>query len=156
MKIIFLFVGKTKERFLASGIEYYLEKLGHYVKTETRIIKPEPVRETSGADLIISRESERILKAIKNEGFLVVLDRGGKETDSEGLASFVSRLRNEGHKNVFFAVGGPLGVSEEIKRRADHVLSLSKMTFTHEMTRLILLEQLYRAFTILRGEKYHK
>ncbi len=156
MELILLFVGKTREKFLANGIDYYLGKLNHYVKARTKIIKPEPIKETSNPSVVVARESERIIKAIKNDGLLVVLDREGEETDSVGLARLVLKLQRGGHRRIFFVIGGPLGVSGELKKRAHHVLSLSKLTFTHEMARLILLEQLYRAFTIIRGEKYHK
>ncbi len=156
MKIVFLFIGKTKEKFIANGIDYYTRKLGYYIKNETRILKAEPIRESSNTPQIISRESERILKATKNEGPLILLDREGKELSSEEFSAFIQKLQNEGHGKVFFAIGGPLGVSRELKKRAYFVLSISRMTFTHEMARLIIAEQLYRACTIIRGEKYHK
>ena len=156
MKIVFLFVGKTRERFIVEGINYYLEKLKHYVKTEIKIIKPESIKESANTSLIIAKESEKIRKAVKREGPLILLDREGKEFDSERFSEFVQKLQKEGHQKVFYAIGGPLGVSNELKKQAHHVLSLSRMTFTHEMARLILLEQMYRAYTILRGEKYHK
>ncbi len=156
MKIVLLFVGKTRETFIEVGIKYYLEKLGHYVNTETRIIKPEPIKESSNSSLVISKESEKIIKSVKGKGTFILLDRLGKQYDSVGFSRFVGRLQADGNQSVYFAIGGPLGVSEELKKRAHHVISLSRMTFTHEMARLILLEQLYRAFTIMRGEKYHK
>ena len=156
MRIVLLFVGKTKEKFILNGIDYYLGKLKHYVKTETRIIKPEPIKESSNSALIISQESEKIFKTVKNDGPLILLDREGKQFSSEEFSKLVHKYQKEGNRNIFFAIGGPLGVSEQLKKQAHLVISLSRLTFTHEMARLILLEQLYRAFTILRGEKYHK
>ncbi len=156
MKIHLIFVGKTREKFLSEGIDYYLKKINHYVKTEVSLAKPVPVRASDNSRRIVETESKRIINSFKGKGPLILLDREGARLDSVGFSNFLKELLEEGHANIFFAIGGPLGVSRELKQKADYTLSLSDMTFTHEMSRLILTEQIYRALTILRGEKYHK
>ncbi len=100
-------------------------------------------------------EGEKILNRLNPGDYLVALDSGGKVTTSEGLATYLQALLSAGHSNIVFVIGGPFGLDRRVLKRADHVLSLSHLTFTHEMVRLIFCEQLYRAYKILRGEPYH-
>ena len=141
MKIKIICVGKLKEQYLKEGIENYLSKLKHYVDIQIVEIK----------DSNIKQEGKDILSKISNER-LIVLAIEGRQVDSIEFSNMIKNI----NKNVVFIIGGPEGISNEVKEKADFVLSLSKMTFMHEIARLVLLEQIYRAFTIIKGEKYHK
>ena len=156
MKIHLIFVGKTREAYLKEGIEDYLVRLRRYVPVKVTIVRAEPLLGVTREDIAIARESERVLAQVDSGGHLVVLDRVGIQRTSEDLARWWSLLEGTGSRALCFALGGVLGFSEKLRRQADTLLSLSKMTLTHEMSRLVLLEQLYRARTILRGEKYHR
>lgn len=154
MRLEFVFPGKTKESYLIEGIEDFRKRLGHYVKTDFRIIKDrggskDPVRAKM-------YEGEQLLEYCSKSSFKVALDPQGKELTSEDLASLVGKWENQGRQVISFIIGGPEGLSRAVLDCADMVLSLSKMTFTHEMARLLMLEQLYRAYSIKAGSKYHK
>ena len=140
MKVIV--VGRTKEKYLLEGISEYVKRLGGY--TPLKIVE---VKDSSKAE-----EEEKILKAAGDD-YVVALDVGGKELSSEEFAAF---LKKNLDKKMVFVIGGAEGLSGPVLESADYRLSLSKMTYTHEMARLIFLEQLYRAFTIINGRKYHK
>ena len=155
MHLELLFLGKTKESYLAAGIEDYATRLSHYLKLEVKIIKEGKTDKGTPDNLQIEKTSEKLLQNVQGS-FLVCLDRTGKQMDSPALAKQMERWEMQGIKKISFIIGGPLGLSAAILKKADLVLSLSSMTFTHEMTRLLLLEQLYRACTIKAGEKYHK
>ncbi len=150
-----LFLGKTREAYLAAGIEDYAGRLAHYVQTEIKTVKEKKIRKGEPENLQIEKESKTLLQNVQGS-FLVCLDRTGKQLDSLGLAAHLERWEMQGQKKISFVIGGPLGLSPSILKKADLVLSFSPMTFTHEMARLLLLEQLYRACTIKAGEKYHK
>jgi 23S rRNA (pseudouridine1915-N3)-methyltransferase len=150
-----LFLGKTKETYLAAGISDYLERLNRYTATEIRILKEGRVKKNEPENLQIKRESDILLQNVQGS-YLVCLDRTGKQLDSLELADQIEKWEMQGQKKVTFIIGGPLGLSQAILARADLVLSLSRLTLTHEMSRLFLLEQLYRVCTIRAGEKYHK
>jgi 23S rRNA (pseudouridine1915-N3)-methyltransferase len=150
-----LFLGKTKETYLAAGISDYLKRLNRYTATEIRILKEGRVKKNEPENLQIERESDILLQNVQGS-YLVCLDRTGKQLDSLELANQVEKWEMQGQKKVTFIIGGPLGLSQAILARADLILSLSRLTLTHEMSRLFLLEQLYRAGTIRAGEKYHK
>jgi 23S rRNA (pseudouridine1915-N3)-methyltransferase len=150
-----LFLGKTKETYLAAGISDYLKRLNRYTATEIRILKEGRVKKNEPENLQIERESDILLQNVQGS-YLVCLDRTGKQLDSLELADQVEKWEMQGQKKVTFIIGGPLGLSQAILARADLILSLSRLTLTHEMSRLFLLEQLYRAGTIRAGEKYHK
>lgn len=155
MRFELLFLGKTKESYLAAGISDYLERLNRYTATEIRILKEGKAKKNEPENLLVERESDILLKNVQGS-YLVCLDRTGKQLDSLELADQVEKWEMQGQKKVTFIIGGPLGLSQTILARADLVLSLSRLTLTHEMSRLFLLEQLYRAGTIRAGEKYHK
>lgn len=137
MKLKVTAIGKLKSKAMAALVEDYAGRIQHYTNFE-----------------LIAAKDERSVK-LDNDDFLVVCDENGEETSSKGLADFISRHQRVGTKRLTFFIGDAAGVSKEMKARAKTVLSLSKMTFPHELARVILLEQLYRAFTILKGEKYH-
>jgi len=145
MKLILLLTGKTESQWLKNGIELYEERLRHYVGYQ-RIEIPELKSVSSG---------EMILKYVKPNDELILLDERGEEFSSEKFAAHLERKSIYGTKSVIFVIGGAYGFSEELYKRANEKISLSKMTFSQQMVRLIFLEQLYRAYTIIKGEPYH-
>lgn len=156
MRITVLWVGKTRSAFLADGIEHYARQAARYGPLETRAVRESPVTAKADPRQVIAGEGARLLAAVPAGAHLVALDPGGRALDSGALAAYIGRRRDEGVKDLVFALGGPLGLADDVKARARLVLSLSPLTLTHEMARLVLLEQVYRAETILRGEPYHK
>ncbi len=156
MRINIVFVGKTGFRDIESAIERYVERLTHYCPVQVHYVKAEKIAPGIKDEVVMGREGERIAKLAGRKGHLVVLDRAGREFDSPSLAGFVLKLMESGVPELWLAVGGPLGISDELRKNADGVLSLSRMTYAHDVARLVLVEQLYRAFTIIKGEPYHK
>ncbi len=156
MKIQLIFVGKTREPYLREGIEDFLARLRRYLPVEVKIVRAERLTRDNQAARVVTTESGRVAAAVPDQSHLVVLDRLGRQFSSVSLARWWRKLEMEGCRKLCFAVGGVLGFTDELRSQAQTLLSLSKMTLTHEMSRLILLEQLYRACTIMRGEKYHK
>jgi 23S rRNA (pseudouridine1915-N3)-methyltransferase len=150
-----LFLGKTKEAYLAAGIKDYARRLAHYVPTDIVTVKEKRSKKGEPENLLIETESQRLLQSVQGT-YVVCLDRKGIQIDSLELAARLQRWEMQAQKKISFIIGGPLGLSLDALKRADLILSLSAMTLTHEMTRLLLLEQLYRACTIKAGEKYHK
>ncbi len=155
MRLELLFLGKTKEKYLAAGIDDYAKRLSRYLKVEIKTLKEGKAKKGVPENLLIEKESEKLMQNSQGS-YLVCLDRTGKQMDSLELAKQMERWEMQGIKKISFAIGGHLGLSSAILNKADLVLSFSPMTFTHEMSRLLLLEQLYRACTIKAGEKYHK
>jgi len=155
MKIELLLLGKTKERYIDSGIQDYCKRLSRYTSIKLRYIK---AKSSSGksAEQIKAYESTLLNAHMVQSGYRVALDSNGRQLNSESFATFLSKREQQPVKRLYFIIGGPLGLADEQQQEADTVLSLSKMTFTHDMIRLLLLEQLYRAYTIKAGEKYHK
>jgi len=156
MRIDLVFIGRTAFGDLESAIDRYVERLRHYCPVEIHYIKAEKIAAAAGDHLVRERESERILKLAGRRGHLIVLDQGGRELDSTGLAKLMEKLRASAISGLWIAVGGPVGVSPRLLKSAHDVLSLSKMTLPHDLVRLILVEQLYRAFTIIKGEPYNR
>lgn len=154
MKIIVLCIGKTSAAYLREGTRIYLDRLTHYARVEYREIADVPVRGLSHEQVAL-KEGESILKQIKPEDILVLLDEKGSQFSSRGFADFLQKKMNAGSRSLVFVIGGAFGFSKQVYDRADHQLSFSLMTYSHEMIRLLLAEQLYRAFTILKGESYH-
>jgi 23S rRNA (pseudouridine1915-N3)-methyltransferase len=150
-----LFLGKTKEAYLAAGTTDYTKRLARYIATDIKTLKEKKLKKGESEKARIEKDSETLLQSSQGSQ-LVCLDRTGRQMDSLELAAQVENWAMQGQKKITFIIGGPLGLSKETLTKADLVLSLSPMTFTHEMTRLLLLEQLYRACTIRAGEKYHK
>ena len=155
MRFQFLFLGKTKEAYLAAGIADYARRLAHYIAVDINTLKETKAKKGESENVQIEKESETLFQSARG-AYIVCLDRTGRQMDSLELAAQVERWEMQGLKKITFVIGGPLGLSPAILTKADLVFSLSPMTFTHEMTRLLLLEQLYRACTIKAGEKYHK
>ncbi|RMD96545.1 MAG: 23S rRNA (pseudouridine(1915)-N(3))-methyltransferase RlmH [Calditrichaeota bacterium] len=140
---------------LRAAADDFQNRLKHYVDLKIVELKDVPAKNKTVTQ-VQEAESSRILENLPPRSYLVVLDRSGKQVSSSEFANFIEQRRLHGPKVLAFAIGGPHGFSRTLLQRADWVLSLSKMTFPHEQTRVILLEQIYRAFTILKGEKYHK
>ena len=132
-----------------------MERLYRYADTEWIEVKPQKVRKGRSSEEILAVEGQSIEKKFLSRDHVIALEIRGKEYDSEGLAEWIERL-SLSRKRPCFVIGGPLGLSRKILQKADEIISLSKLTLTHEMSRLLLLEQIYRAYTIIRGEKYHK
>ena len=150
MKFKFVWVGKTRDKNYKALQEEYLRRLSHFVNTE--IIEVRDATESGGKEM----EGQRILEKLNPMSTVCLLDVGGKSLSSEQLAAELEKWQNRGVKEVNFVIGGADGMSEKVAQKADFRLSLSFMTFTHEMARAILIEQLYRAFTITRGFPYQK
>jgi 23S rRNA (pseudouridine1915-N3)-methyltransferase len=156
MRIHLVFIGKTAFRDIESAIDRYLERLRHYSPVEIHYLKAEKITPAVGDQLIRERESERIVKLAGRQGQLIVWDQRGRELDSIGLSKLIEKLLASATSDLWMAVGGPLGVSSRLLNTAHDVLSLSKMTFPHDLARLMVVEQLYRALTIINGEPYNK
>lgn len=155
MKITLLTIGKTDQEYLKEGIQIYLKRLKHYVSFEVKEIPA--LKKTSGMspESIKQKEAEMLIKHLDKPDYIVLLDEKGKQYSSEEFAGFIQQRMNAGAREVVFVIGGAWGFSEEMHLRAHHNLSLSRMTFSHQMVRLFFAEQVYRAFTILKGESYH-
>jgi len=149
-------VGKTKYSWLEQGLLHYFKLLKKYLDLSLITIKDEKITSSKSSDLILDKEAERILKHFDKKSFRLVLDSKGKMLSSEDLAQLFSDQMNKGYSDFTFIVGGPLGLSQKVVKNCHFKLSLSNMTFTHQLSRLFLLEQIYRAFSIIKGEKYHK
>lgn len=155
MKLQFWTVGKTHESYVKEGIEVFTRRISNYYSVQWQIIPmPKNAGMMSEMDLKL-KEGEMILNFLKKEDYLVLLDERGKQMNSEGLASFIQQRANESEKNLVFLIGGAYGVSEEVTKRANYKWSLSQLVFPHQLVRLILAEQVYRACSIIRNEKYH-
>jgi len=155
MKISFWSVGKAHEPYVKSGVEDFTRRISRYYKVEWNLIPaPKNAGMLSEMDLK-KKEGEIILEWLSNDDYLVLLDERGKQLSSEGLATFLQARANESTKQVVFLIGGAFGVSDEVMKRADFKWSLSQLVFPHQLVRLILAEQVYRACTILKNEKYH-
>ena len=149
-----VWIGKTQEPFVQDGISVYLKKLSHYIKVDSEEIRP--AKYGSGtADQWRRQETENLLKRLNSTELNVFLDKKGKRQTSKGLAQWLEKQMPLGWPRVSFFIGGAYGFDRSMLPSGVHFLCLSDMTFTHQMVRLFFLEQLYRAFTIMRGEPYH-
>jgi 23S rRNA (pseudouridine1915-N3)-methyltransferase len=155
MKLTIIAMGKTKERFVQEGITKYLRYLKPYAPTEIRELKEEKIHALKDAPLIRRKEAEKILKTLSPNAVVVALDERGRQFTSHGFAEFLNKALESGAREMTFVIGGALGLDESVTGRASTVLAMSQWTLTHEMARLALLEQLYRAFTIIQGKTYH-
>lgn len=155
MKIQILVIGKTRSNEISRLNQDYLDRLKRYVPAELVIIPDIKRGKNENAEQVSVREGEKLLAHIQGGDLLFLLDERGKAYSSKSFASFLQRQMNSGRKRLLLAIGGAYGFSQAVYDRADGMIQLSKMTFSHEMARLFLLEQLYRACTILRGEPYH-
>ena len=159
MNITIVTVGKLKEKYLKMGIEEFSKRLGAYAKIDLiEVADEKPPESLSDADMEIvkKKEAERILAKVGTDAYVVALAIEGKMKTSEELAAGIESLMTYGRSKVVFVIGGSLGLHDSVLKRADELLSFSKMTFPHQMMKLILLEQVYRAFRIMKNEPYHK
>ncbi len=158
MNITILQVGKTKQSFWSEAEKEYLKRLGPYARMEVVTVKEAELPKGdigAGRKLVKTKEAKELLAHLQKGDFVVALDEKGKEYGSQDFAGFLGGLRDRGSLNLVFIIGGPYGLAEEVLNRSDLKIALSRLTFTHEMARVILLEQVYRAFTILQGKTYH-
>lgn len=155
MKFIFLFLGKTRETYIDAGIRDYADRLARFVPIELVVIKEKHARKDPDESIRL-QGAKLLLERCRSASLKVALDPIGRQPDSEELASILTSWELHGRRSIYFLIGGHLGLHKSVLDNVDLILSLSKLTFTHEMTRLILLEQLYRACTINAGHKYHK
>jgi len=154
-RIKIIVVGRTKLPFLLQGQNFYLDRLRHYATIEWAEVRPVPMKKKTRGQSAKDQEGISILRHISDRDYVLALDQRGKMYDSPGMASCMEKIFMEQDRLVF-VIGGIIGLSEDVLKRAQATLSLSRFTFTHEMARIFLLEQVYRAFTIMHGEKYHK
>lgn len=155
MKIVLAAIGKTSTNYIQTGIELYLDRLRHYIAVEQCIVPDIKTTKTITEAAQKEREGAALLQLLQPGDRFILLDERGKRQTSRQFAEMIERAALSGCKRLVFAVGGPYGFSEQVYARADGKLSLSDMTFPHELIRLFFTEQLYRAMTILRGEPYH-
>ena len=158
MKITIVTAGKIKEKYLTSGINEFLKRLGPFATVKIVEINEEKMKDNpSDAEKqqTLQQEGQRLLRQVPEGSYLFVLDVYGQQLSSEKLAAKLDSLALQGRSNITFLIGGAFGLSEEVRQAADFRLSFSPMTFTHQMIRLLLVEQIYRCFKINRGEKYH-
>lgn len=159
MKVTILCVGKIKEKFYRDAIDEYTKRLGKYCKFEIVEVADEQTPDKASEALeeqIKAKEAERILNKIKDNTFVCSLEIQGKKLTSEKFADWINQAGISGKSSICFVIGGSLGLHESVTKRADYHLSFSDMTFPHQLMRVILSEQIYRAFRIINGEPYHK
>lgn len=159
MQIKIIFVGKLKEKYLQQGVSDYLKRLKKYARIEILEVMDEKIPEKASPareDICTAKEGERVLKLLGPDSFFIVLAVEGQLLSSEELAAKLEKYALQGKSKITFVVGGALGLSPKVKERADLLLSFSPLTFPHQLMRLILMEQLYRAFKIIRSEPYHR
>ncbi|MBU8687889.1 23S rRNA (pseudouridine(1915)-N(3))-methyltransferase RlmH [Priestia megaterium] len=159
MNISIITIGKLKEKYLKQGIQEYLKRLSSYAKVEIIELADEKAPENlseSEMEQVKQKEGERILAKISDDTHIIALAINGKQKSSEELAKEIDSLATYGKSKIAFVIGGSLGLSSEVMKRSNAALSFSKMTFPHQLMRLVLVEQIYRAFRIIRNEPYHK
>lgn len=158
MKISIACVGKIKEKYLNAGIDEFSKRLKPFCKLEVLSINEERMPENPAPaekQQVLERETQRLLAIIPQNSYVILLDVAGRQISSPQLAEKMDALALAGRSHLTFVIGGAFGYTDALRERADFALSFSRMTFTHQMIRLLLLEQIYRAFKISRGEKYH-
>lgn len=156
MHIIILTVGDNKFSYLKTGEDIYLKRLSRYAAIHIESVMPEKIIKSKSNPVILKSEANRLRLKIPENAFICTLDRLGESLTSEEFAKMLQSWQNRSISNLVFCIGGPLGLDLDFIRKSDFVLSLSPMTFQHDFVRILFLEQLYRACTILKGEKYHK
>ncbi len=159
MRITVVCVGKLKESFYREAVDEYVKRLGRYCKPEIIEVPDEKTPEGAGSaveEQIKAKEGKRILEKLQEDAYVCTLEIGGRKLSSEGLAEWLEKLAIGGTSHIVFVIGGSLGLHKDVCNRADMSLSFSDMTFPHQLMRVILTEQIYRAFRIISGEPYHK
>lgn len=158
MRISIIAVGKIKEKYLTAGIAEFVKRLGPYCRLDITEVAEERMPEAPSSlqkNKALTKEGERLLQAVRADSQLIVLDISGRQFSSEELAATFETLAVNGRSDITFLIGGAFGLADEVRRAAHERLSFSRMTFTHQMIRLLLVEQIYRAMKIRRGENYH-
>ncbi len=159
MKITIITVGKMKEKYLKDAIAEYSKRLSKYCKLEIVEVADEKTPDNASEvveDGVRSKEAERILKHVKDDAFVITLEINGRQLTSVELAEKVEKLGIQGTSHIIFIIGGSIGLGKEVLAKSDFALSFSKLTFPHQLMRVILLEQIYRSYRIINGEPYHK
>ncbi len=156
MNIKIIALGKIKEKFLKEGVDEFLKRLTPYSSVEILELSPIEIKDENLVEKVLDEEGEKILSLIKPSSFVVTMEIGGKMFSSEEFSAKIEELINEGVSELIFVIGSSCGLSKKVSARADLKMSMSKMTFLHQFARLILVEQIYRAFKIMKNEKYHK
>lgn len=159
MKITIAAVGKIKERYLKDGISEYVKRLSRFAEVELVEVEDEHAPEslsTAQEAQVKQKEAERLLKKVKDGSYIVLLDLAGEQINSEAFSAKIENIMLSGNSHITFIIGGSLGLDQSLIDAADYRICLSKMTFPHQLARLILLEQIYRAFKIMKNETYHK
>ena len=159
MRITLITVGKIKEKYLKDAIAEYAKRLSKYCKLEMIEVADEKTPDNASEVVehaIRAKEAERILKYVKDDAYVITLEIQGKQLTSEELAEKIEKLGIQGTSHIIFIIGGSIGLGEEVLKKSDFALSFSRMTFPHQLMRVILLEQVYRSYRIMNGEPYHK
>ena len=156
MKIKIIELGKIKEKFLKDGIDEFLKRLNPYATVEIIELTPIEIKDENLVEKVLAQEGEKILACIKKESYVITLEINGKQLSSEDFAAKIDTISKDGVSELVFVIGSSCGLAPSVSGRADFKLSISKMTFLHQFARLLLVEQIYRAFKILKNETYHK
>ena len=156
MNIKIIALGKIKEKFLKEGVDEFLKRLTPYSSVEILELAPIEIKDENLVEKVLDEEGDKILSLIKPSSFVITLEIGGKMFSSEEFSAKIEQLINDGVSELVFVIGSSCGLSKKVSARADLKMSMSKMTFLHQFARLILVEQIYRAFKIMKKEKYHK
>lgn len=156
MKIKIITLGKIKEKFLKEGIDEFLKRLTPYAAVEIIELSPIEIKDENLTQRALDEEGEKILSHIKPQSYVITMEINGRQFSSEEFAAKIDGLTNEGQSEIIFVIGSSCGISKNVSARANLKMSMSKMTFLHQFARLILVEQIYRAFKIIKGETYHK
>lgn len=156
MNIKIIALGKIKEKFLKEGVDEFLKRLTPYSSVEILELTPIEIKDENLTEKVLEEEADKILALVKPSSFVVTLEIGGKMFSSEEFSAKIESLINDGVSELIFVIGSSCGLSKKVSARADLKMSMSKMTFLHQFARLILVEQIYRAFKIMKNEKYHK
>ncbi|RPH28769.1 MAG: 23S rRNA (pseudouridine(1915)-N(3))-methyltransferase RlmH [Bacteroidales bacterium] len=155
MKVTLIVVGKTDKKHILEGVSEYEKRLSHYCKFEVRVISDIKNSKSMSASVQVQKEGELILGVLRSKSEVILLDERGSEFSSIDFAKFIEKKGIAGQRELTFIIGGPYGFSPEVKAVATALISLSRLTFSHQIVRLIFMEQLYRAMTIIKGEPYH-
>ena len=155
MKILLLTIGNTDKKYIKEGIDDYIKRLSFYIPFETKVIQDLKNRSTLSVELQKEKEGQLILNQVLTGDYLILLDERGTEFSSVELSKWIEKRMIAGIRQIVFVIGGPYGFSNQVYQRSDFKISLSRLTFSHQMVRLIFVEQLYRAMTIIKNEPYH-
>ena len=156
LKIKIIALGKIKEKFLKEGVNEFLKRLTPYASVTVLELSPIEIKDENLTEKILEEEGEKILSNIKRLDYVITMEIEGKQLSSENFADKITDLTNDGVQEIVFVIGSSCGIGKNVSKRANFKMSMSKMTFLHQFARLILVEQIYRAFKIIKGETYHK